>query len=185
MVNNVKIDVPTLNHFFSHWEIGWWYRSATSALFARLMRWELHSPVSCTFARRIWEMFLSSFNKAWLNLTNAKDGLGKDLILEHNCMMVKWIHEHLPKAIIWVLWIVRNWRVFEDKGKDLHNIIADIRDVMYDWSRGKVLFKSLILLWGGTALWDENAFCILDLFNFLLIVGSCNPNYFLFEIYTS
>lgn len=42
---------------------------------------------------------------------------------------------------MWVLQNEKNCRIFEDKAKELHNLIADIQKALYGFSKGKALFR--------------------------------------------
>lgn len=36
-------------------------------------------------------------------------------------------------------------RIFEGKAKELHNLILDVQEVMFGWSRGSALFRGVDL----------------------------------------
>lgn len=46
-----------------------------------------------------------------------------------------------PKAISHVIWNLKDQYVIENKAKEVHNITADIQELLYDYSRGN-MFKA-------------------------------------------
>lgn len=85
---------------------------------------------------------MSSFDKSWLIPTNIKAAFHKYLILEPLYTKARWIFEHLSKAIIGVLWNERNRRIFQATVKNVHTIITDLEELLYDWSTGNCVIQT-------------------------------------------
>lgn len=87
-------------------------------------------------AKRLWEFFLPPFKEAGFYPINAKGALIGSLATDPLPPKAKWIHGHLSKVIMWVLWNVGNQAIFEDKAKEMHNLIEDVQVVMFVCSMG-------------------------------------------------
>lgn len=72
--------------------------------------------------------------------TNIVEALGKGLISGSLSPKAKLLTQRLSKARMGNL-VGENQRVFGNKGRNVLNIIVDIREHLHDWSKGNILFR--------------------------------------------
>lgn len=53
----------------------------------------------------------------------------------------RWIAEHASRTIMWVVWKARNRRIFHDKAKEARRVVIDVKEMLFDCSRGNSAFK--------------------------------------------
>lgn len=66
-----------------------------------------------------------------------------------------WIMKRLPKAIIWKIWKERNSILFEEETGQLHNLISDVQELLFSWSKSSGLFSGTSASSNGIA-WSSN-----------------------------
>ena len=67
----------------------------------------------------------------------------------------KWIHDRLAKAIMWVLWMEMNQRVFKNKVSELHDLVSKVQVLMLGGLEAVSISKALLLrsLWRNGMGW--------------------------------
>lgn len=106
-----------------------------------------HVLLKCNFSKPIWDYFQSSFGRQQYIPNSAKLAPSKGLVLGPLAPKAGWMQRRLVKAIMWTIWKERNQRILEPKKRQFHNMVADVKELLFNWSKENVLFAS-------TNFWD-------------------------------
>lgn len=63
---------------------------------------------------------------------DVKEALIKVIFIEPISRKRRWVVDHLPRAIMWIVWDERYGRIFHHKVQEIHAIVIEIKETSFD-----------------------------------------------------
>ena len=92
-----------------------------------------HLLLHCPIAHSLWAYMFQIFGTQWV-----MPGSVESLVYCWSFWLGKFnsdIWNMVPGYLIWIVWMERNWRPFEDTEKSLVQLQALCQKTLFDWSR--------------------------------------------------
>ena len=115
-----------------------------------------HITLHCSFVRDIWLSFLPATGLTWIAPSNPHS-LFESWYCPRLSAIGKTIWPLIPAAIIWIIWLERNSRIFDGVGSSFTSVSHQIRSLLFLWYAALdnapcIRFVDLICNWDSIIL---------------------------------
>lgn len=103
--------------------------------------------IHCSYVFEVWSYFLNSFSIKWVLSDNVKSNLWEwgDKKVKKSKNMIRKIWSLLPFTIWWCIWKERNAGLYNNLVKDVNQVIADIKCLLFNWGLASDMFSGFTL----------------------------------------